>query len=173
MLSANNIEGVVAYLNHLAEVNKKDIKVSYLHYEDLDGKHEVKKKKSMVKKLFGKNNLVLTLSLMIIWFTQAFGSSIYSWLPLIMLNHGFVKSKVYVFMMVVQSMPFIEFYCSGALYLLDFHSSCFCFSQVELQFLFLCSTLPLEHFILQSRSNTLSLSSTQQKCIQHQLDQQH
>lgn len=41
MLSANNIEGVVSYLNHLAEVNKKDIKVSYLHYEDLDGKHEV------------------------------------------------------------------------------------------------------------------------------------
>ncbi|HNG97861.1 MAG TPA: MFS transporter, partial [Candidatus Absconditabacterales bacterium] len=112
-MSANNIEGVVAYLNHLAEVNKKDIKVSYLHYEDLDGKHEVKKKKSMVKKLFGKNNLVLTLSLMIIWFTQAFGSSIYSWLPLIMLNHGFVKSKVYVFMMVVQSMPFISiFYAS-------------------------------------------------------------
>lgn len=115
MLSANNIEGVIDYLNHMAQVNKRDIKVSYLYYQDVDGKKEQKRNKSMAAKLFGRKNIVLSMSLIICWFTQAFGSGIYLWIPLIMLNHGFSKNQVYVFMMVCQTMPLFSIFFASTI----------------------------------------------------------
>lgn len=113
LMSVNDMKGVTEYLNTMAKVNRRDIKVNYL-YTDVDQeKLDERPQKGVCLKLFGRKMVRTSLSLIIVWSAQAFGSGVFLWLPAMMFADKYGESEIYVFMMVLSLIPIASIYTAS------------------------------------------------------------